>query len=236
MTPEEAASLKEELQTLQQQLTTQQAEHTEQQRVHDAAVRSWQEERKQLQQQVQDAQLAAQQAQQDAAHQTQQLQADADSHAGLMRHLSWQLEAAQQALAQQHQQQGREHGLGHGQTPAQGELGSEEGDSSLSALAAQHAELSAAQERASRAECQCAQVLQFLADEAAALTPQGLVTHCMSDQLLEGVSGTIATLVSLYTEPFTGSPAHYVHTFQYCLVVCMPKLGVGSILKPTCLA
>lgn len=188
MTPEEAASLREEVQTLQQQLETQQAEQEELQRVHDAAVRAWQEEHEQLQQQMQDAQLAAQQIQQDAAQQTQQLQADADSHAGLMRHLSWQLEAAQQALVQQHQQQGQE------QVPTQGAAGVDGGDPSPSALAA---ELSAAQARASSAERQCAQVLQFLADEAAALTPQGLVTHFMSDQLLEGVSSTIATLVSL---------------------------------------
>jgi hypothetical protein len=154
-----------------------------------------------------------------------------------MRHLSWQLEAAQHALAQQ-QEQGQEQGHPLTRSTA----GVDEGGPSPSALAA---DLSAAQARASSAERQCAQVLQFLADEAATLTPQGLVTHCMSDELLEGVSGTIASLVSLHTEPLKSRhircactlclpiAAFVAATVAKSLRACKPELDRGSTVQLT---
>lgn len=164
MTQEEAAELKQDLQTLQQQVAAQQ----EQQELHQAEAQAWQAERTQLQQQIAEAQSDMQRAQQEAAKQLQQLQSAADSHEGLMRHLSWQLEAAQQALQQQDQQQAS--GSDASQTVA-----AEGGPSS--------------------AEQQCHKVLELLAVEVQAMSQHSLVQQCITEQLLEATSNTLKILV-----------------------------------------
>lgn len=182
---EEVEELRLELQALQQQVQTEQRRQQEQQQQHEAEVHAWQAERSQLQQKVEKAQLAAQKAQQDVDKRVQQLQADADSHAGLMRHLSWQLEAAQQALQQQQQ----EHDAGQQQL--------QEAAGSTGASGAASAHVVASVNMAPSAVRQWSTVLQFLADEVQALSQHELVHQCLTTQLLQEASSSIATLVSM---------------------------------------
>jgi hypothetical protein len=136
-----------------------------------------------------------QKAQQDADKQVQQLQADADSHAGLMRHLSWQLEAAQQALQQQQQQVEQQ---------VEQPPGQEVGGSAAETSGALSAQLAAAADRACSVQRQWSTVLQFLADEVQALSQHDLVHQFLTNQLLKDASGTIATMVRTHTL----QPAH----------------------------
>jgi hypothetical protein len=147
-------------------------------------MQAWQSERSQLQQQLADAQDAMRKAQQDADKQVQQLQAEADSHASLMHHLSWQLEAAQQALQQQQQEQQVK------QPPGQ-----KDGGSAAETPGVLSAQLAAAADRASSIQRQWPTVLQFLADEVQALSRHDLVHQCLTNQLLEDASSAISTMV-----------------------------------------
>lgn len=179
VSPEEAAELKQELQTLQEQLS-------EQQLLHQADSQAWQAERAQLQQQVDSAASTLAHTQQEAAAKVEQLQADADSQAAVMRHLTWQLEAAQQTLQQQQQIQ-------HEQGPQQQR---EEDDSHsdgnrVTAVSA----LAAAEARASSAELQCHKLLELLVEEVQGLSQHSRVQQCITDELLEGTSRTLASLV-----------------------------------------
>lgn len=117
----------------------------------------------------------------------QQLQVDADSHAGLMRHLSWQLEAAQQALQQQQQEQQVKQQPGQANVDSAAVIAEASG-----ALSAQ---LAAAADRACSVKRQWSTVLQFLADEVQALSQHDLVHKCLTNQLLKDASSTIATMV-----------------------------------------
>jgi hypothetical protein len=171
---EEAAELKQQLQAQQQQLL-------EQQQSHEAELQAWQAERGTLQQQATDTQLAAQQAAEQQAQQLQQLQADADSHAGRMRHLSWQLEAAQHALQQQQQEQ---------QMQSQPQPPSHAGADSADPTEPVPAQLAAATDQ------QWPTVLQFLADEVQTLSQHDLVHRCLTAELLQDAATAFAALVS----------------------------------------
>jgi chromosome segregation ATPase len=181
MTQEEAEELKQELQDLKQQVAAhqqQQDQQDHQQQLHAAEVQAWRAERSQLQQAVEDAQAAAAKAQEDADKQLQQLQANADSQEGLMRHLSWQLEAAQQALQQQQHDDEQQQ-----QQPSQPD------GSSAAASGCVLAQVS--EDKA----CSAARILQFLADEVQELSRQEAVHQCLTDQLLGEASSAADALV-----------------------------------------
>lgn len=181
---EDAAGLKQQLQSQQQQLHAQQQQQQQvaQQQLHDAELQAWQVERGTLQQQLADAQLAAQKAQQvveQHAQQLQQLQADTDSHAGLMRHLSWQLEAAQHALQQQQQEQEAEP-----QPPSHAGADSADPPGPVPA------------QPVVATDQQWPTVLQFLADEVQTLSQHDLVHQCLTAELLQDAVPALAALVS----------------------------------------
>lgn len=182
MTQEEAEELKQELQDLRQQVAAhqqQQDQQDHQQQLHAAEAQAWRAERSQLQQAVEDAQAAAAKAQQHADKQLQQLQANADSQEGLVRHLSWQLEAAQQALQQQQHDDDEQ----QQQQSSQLDVGSAAVPGCVLA------------EVATDKACSAARILQFLADEVQELSRQEAVHQCLTDQLLGEASSAAGALV-----------------------------------------